>query len=97
MPATKSGQFAGCLFLVAGTVLSRAISRRSGDWKLVVAGGGSGSPALYDLAHDIGEQKDLAASHPDRVAELTELYAAWSAKQAPPWTERVRQENRQAR
>jgi arylsulfatase A-like enzyme len=70
---------------------------RSGDWKLVVAGGGSGSPELYDLAHDIGEQKDLAANHPDHVAELTELYAAWSAEQARPWTERVRQDGGQGR
>lgn len=60
---------------------------RSGDWKLVVADGGSGRPELYDLASDVGERNDLAASHPDRVAELTALYEAWSAKQAPARTE----------
>jgi len=60
---------------------------RSGDWKLVVANGGSGRPELYDLASDIGEQKDLAASHPDRVAQLTALYKAWSAEQTPERTE----------
>ena len=56
---------------------------RSGDWKLVVAEGGSGAPELYDLANDIGEQNDLAASHPERVAELRKLYAAWNAEQTP--------------
>jgi len=60
---------------------------RSGDWKLVVSNGGSGLPELYDLASDIGEQKDLAASQPDRVAKLTALYEAWSAEQAPARTE----------
>jgi arylsulfatase A-like enzyme len=56
---------------------------RSGDWKLVVSQGGSGRPELYDLANDIGEQKDLAASHPDRVAELLKLYDGWNAEQSP--------------
>ena len=60
---------------------------RSGDWKLVVANGGSGQPELYDLAGDIGEQRNLAATHPDRVAELTRLYEAWSREQAPARTE----------
>jgi len=56
---------------------------RSGDWKLVVSKGGSGKPELYDLATDIGEQKDLAATHPERVAELQKLYDSWNAEQAP--------------
>jgi arylsulfatase A-like enzyme len=56
---------------------------RDGDWKLVVAKGGSGQPELYDLASDVGEQKDLAASQPERVAGLRKLYDAWSAEQAP--------------
>jgi arylsulfatase A-like enzyme len=55
---------------------------RSGDWKLVLAHGGSQRPELYDLAADIGEQKDLAATHPERVAELRTLYDAWNAEQA---------------
>jgi len=56
---------------------------RDGDWKLVVAKGGSGQPELYDLATDVGEQKDLAASQPERVAGLRKLYDAWTAEQAP--------------
>ena len=57
---------------------------RKGDWKLVVSKGGSGSPELYDLAHDVGEQRDLATAEPGRVAELKALYDAWNAEQAPP-------------
>ena len=57
---------------------------RHGDWKLVVANGGSGKPELYDLAHDIGEQKDLASTQPDKVEELQRLYDTWNAEQAAP-------------
>ena len=57
---------------------------RSGDWKLVVARGGGGAPELYDLAADVGERHDLAASAPDRVAELKKLYDGWNARQSPP-------------
>jgi arylsulfatase A-like enzyme len=56
---------------------------RSGDWKLVVAKGGSGAPELYDLSRDIGERNDLAAHHPERVAALRKTYEAWNAEQAP--------------
>jgi len=57
---------------------------RSGDYKLVVSRGGSGKPELYDLAHDIGESKDLASAEPAKVAELTKLYGVWNAEQSPP-------------
>jgi len=57
---------------------------RNGDWKLVVSKGGSGAAELYDLAHDVGEQRDLAAAEPARVAELQALFDAWNAEQAPP-------------
>jgi arylsulfatase A-like enzyme len=57
---------------------------RHGDWKLVVANGGSGRPELYDLAHDLGEQKDLASSQPEKAEELQRLWDAWNAQQAPP-------------
>ena len=57
---------------------------RSGDWKLVVSKGGSGKPELYDLAADVGEKNDLAASEPARVAELQKLYETWNAQQAEP-------------
>jgi arylsulfatase A-like enzyme len=57
---------------------------RHGDWKLVVANGGSGSPELYNLAEDVGESKNLAAAEPDKVAQLQELWNAWNSQQAEP-------------
>ena len=52
--------------------------------KLVVSKGGSGQPELYDLATDIGESSDLAASQPAKAKELQALWDTWSAQQAPP-------------
>jgi arylsulfatase A-like enzyme len=57
---------------------------RHGDWKLVVANGGSGKPELYNLADDIGESRDLVAREPAKLAELQKLYDSWNAEQAPP-------------
>jgi len=57
---------------------------RHGDLKLVVSEGGSGEPELYDLAADVGESRDLAPSEPARVKELTAMWEAWNAEQAPP-------------
>jgi arylsulfatase A-like enzyme len=57
---------------------------RHGDFKLVVAKGGSGQPELYDLAADIGESKDLAKDQPEKVKELQSLYDAWNKEQAEP-------------
>jgi arylsulfatase A-like enzyme len=59
---------------------------RHGDMKLVVGKDGSGKPELYNLAADIGESKDLAASQPGDAAKLQALYDAWNAEQAPPNT-----------
>jgi arylsulfatase A-like enzyme len=57
---------------------------RHGDWKLVVSRGGSGRPELYQLARDVGETTDLAATEPQKVTELQNLYDAWNKQQAPP-------------
>jgi len=60
------------------------VAIRQGNWKLflsapaVTAGGGKPDkaatgkrpPALYDLASDPGESKDVAAAHPDVVSKL---------------------------
>ena len=43
---------------------------RCGDWKLYVDGG---VPRLYNLAEDIHEDTDLAASYPDKVKQLVEI------------------------
>ncbi len=52
---------------------------RRGDWKLVVGGKGQKSrkPALFDLANDLGESKDLADEHPERVRELWAALEEW--------------------
>ena len=48
---------------------------RVGDWKAIVQP--SGSPLrLYNLAEDIGEEKDLAAEHPEVVAFARALMRA---------------------
>jgi len=54
---------------------------RRGNWKLV---GLKGRVELFDLAADLGETKDLAATRPAKVAELTALHNDWLAKMADP-------------
>lgn len=49
---------------------------RQGDWKLVEWFEDS-SVELYNLADDLGEQRDLAADEPDRVKELRAQLHAW--------------------
>ena len=46
------------------------IGVRKGDWKMVVAGG---KPRLYNLKDDISETTDIAANHPEVVAEMIEV------------------------
>ncbi len=48
---------------------------RFGDWKAVRQPIFDGPIELYDLGRDIGEQHDLAASHPDLVKEAASLMA----------------------
>lgn len=49
---------------------------RSGRWKLIEAYE-TGEAMLFDLRDDIGEQKNLAASHPDKVTALSGLLKEW--------------------
>jgi arylsulfatase A-like enzyme len=49
---------------------------RSKDWKLIYYHE-DGRVELYNLADDIGEQVDLAASHPEQVAGLKKKLDAW--------------------
>ncbi len=42
---------------------------RQGDWK-ILGRDLDKNPALYNLADDIGEKKNLAATHPDKLAAL---------------------------
>jgi arylsulfatase A-like enzyme len=58
---------------------------RSGRLKLVVERAKDQQPpALYNLPSDIGETQDLAASRPDDVSSLRQLYAQWSLDTVPP-------------
>lgn len=63
---------------------NRAI--RVGDWKLVAAGR-KGPWELYNLKADRAESKNLAAAHPDKVREMSELWTTCETqfrKQAGP-------------
>ena len=65
-------------------------------WKLVAVEGGA--PALYDLASDPGEARDLAAADPERVRALAALLpapAAGSGASAPSLDARTREQLRE--
>lgn len=53
---------------VVGTELFGSRSIRQGDWKITDTG--DGQWRLFNLAEDPGENRDLAASDPERLAEL---------------------------
>lgn len=58
---------------------------RQGNMKLV-QGRGAEQRMLFDLASDIGEQKDLATEKPEVVKELTAKYDQWAATlEKPRW------------
>lgn len=49
---------------------------RKGDWKLIEYYE-NGTVQLFDIAHDMEEKNDLAASNPSKVDELRELLHQW--------------------
>ena len=63
---------------------------RKGNWSLVdfrdfEAKTNSGWQ-LFDLSNDIGQQNNLAAKQPERVAELSQAWQRWDAQNiAPLW------------
>jgi arylsulfatase A-like enzyme len=71
---------------------------RVGDYKLVRYDGEADAVGdepkrpvsearLYNLAEDVGETRDLAATMPDKLAELQSKWDAWNATLAAPlWT-----------
>lgn len=83
----KSGVPHEALFWRFGT----QVAIRMGDWKLVkgagmpgIAGTESGTSnmqgaELYNLAKDIGEKQNLAASEPDKVKQLAAAWDGWNA------------------
>jgi arylsulfatase A-like enzyme len=56
---------------------------RNGDWKLVASRIDGFKPQLFNLAEDIGEANDLAAKHPEKVAELKAKWDEWNADNVP--------------
>jgi arylsulfatase A-like enzyme len=61
---------------------------RRGDWKIVQLETGKQGPdpvawELYHLTEDIGETRNLAAEHPDRVKEMAALFQQWRAQMKP--------------
>lgn len=65
---------------------------RMGEWKLVRAdlatdkqfGNIAREPMLFNLADDIGEQRDLSASQPERVKEMQQTWQKWNEGLAKP-------------
>ena len=48
--------------------------------------------ALFNLADDLGEDHDLAATHPEVLAKLEALHAAWNGTlRKPVWIDSHRQ------
>ena len=76
--------------------LGEHMAIRKGDWKLVKTGEGPLKEAntssfndlsnaeLYNLAEDIGETKNLAPTHPEKVRELAADWQRWNKKLAKP-------------
>jgi arylsulfatase A-like enzyme len=60
-------------------VLARAV--REGEWKLLES---DGAVSLYHLPDDPGEERDLAAREPARLARLAAFLEAWERDVAPP-------------
>jgi len=52
---------------------------RDGNWKLILNGKGGDKIGLYDLSDDLGEQKNVAEEHPDRVRNMQAFLKAWDA------------------
>jgi len=46
---------------------------RADDWKIVRRSMNANKPELYNLATDIGEQRDVAAQYPEKVKDLEKL------------------------
>ena len=60
---------------------------RHKQWKLV-HDVGMPKAMLYNLAQDLGEDKDLSATHPEQYKQLSKMYQQWSATlEKPRWVE----------
>ena len=75
IPVFEGSQRAPHEYLYWHWSTNRAV--RKGDWKLVWDKHAK-TWELYDLAADRTEANDLAAEHPELVAELIERWNAWA-------------------
>ena len=74
---------------------------RKDDWKLLLPQGKNKEPLLFNLAEDLSESTNLAAKHPEKVAELTALLESrdaeitqnarppWNATKPHPWPDKL--------
>jgi arylsulfatase A-like enzyme len=63
---------------------------RMGNWKLVKHRQGK-DRELYDLSQDIGESKDLAQSHPEKLEQLSGAWQKWNeGLVSPAWGQNAR-------
>jgi arylsulfatase A len=74
---------------------------RKDEWKLLLPQGKNKEPLLFNLAEDLSESTNLAAKHPEKVAELTALLesrdaeitrnarAPWNATKPHPWPDKL--------
>lgn len=67
-----------------GPNIHYASAFRKGDWKLIYDYR-KGKLELYDLKNDIGEQKDLAPSHVEKVKELAALFSKQLKQMNAQW------------
>jgi arylsulfatase B len=56
---------------------------RAGDWK-IHRGRGDRAWQLFNLASDIGESRDLSATHPEKLAELEKAWQVLNAEMIEP-------------
>ena len=75
--------------ILCGTQRGQA-AIRMGDWKLLVSAGGKakggaakGADQLYHLATDLGESRNVAADHPEKLKELRAKYDQMMSTAAP--------------
>jgi arylsulfatase A-like enzyme len=73
-----------------------AYAVRAGPYKLVIPSAGA-QPELYHLRRDIGEKQNIAADHPEIVADLQQRRAAWEAQMIAPVFEGLLQNNPKAK
>ncbi len=80
----------------AGARIWPDLAMRQDNWKLLLMRDGS-SAQLYDLEQDAGEERNLAAEHPDTVRRLSQPLLGWwhSLPDSRVSTEHARSEVRQ--